>query len=161
MNLTKLAAIAALAIGLSSVAVAEEVDKGQTEVLGFVGGITDGGGATLGGGLQYGLMPRWLLSGELGWAAGSRANSLFTVDMNAHYLIPLKNNQKLTPYLLGGLGIVSGTNGGGTDAGLNLGGGARIAVGRDWGVRPEIKFLIAGDTSARFTIGIYKTFGKR
>jgi hypothetical protein len=160
MNLMKLAAIAALAVGLSSVAVAEEVGKGQTEVLGFVGGITDGGGATLGGGLQYGIQRRWLFAGELGWAAGGRNSSLFTVDANVHYLFPLKN-AKVTPYLLGGLGIVNSTNGGGTDAGLNLGGGARLAVGRDWGLRPEIKFLLAGDTSARISIGIYKTFGRR
>lgn len=161
MNLMKLAAVAALAVGLSSVAVAEEVEKGQTEVLGFVGGITDNGGATFGGGVQYGIQPRWLLSPEIGWGSGSAGFNLFTVDVNVHYLFPLKNNAKLTPYLLGGLGIIKATNGGGTDAGLNLGGGARWAVGRDWGLRPEIKFLVADNTSARFSIGIYKTFGRR
>jgi outer membrane protein X len=161
MNLMKLVAVAALAVGLSSVAVAQQVAKGQTEVLGFLGGITDGGGATLGGGLQYGVQRRWLLSGELGWASGGKNSSLFTVDANVHYLIPLKSNPKFTPYLLGGLGIIHGTNGGDTDAGLNLGGGARWEVGRDWGLRPEIKFLVADNTSARFTIGIYKSFGRR
>src|SRR5262245_37936117 len=121
MNLMKLAAVAALAVGLTSVAVAEEVEKGQTEVLGFVGGITDNGGATFGGGLQYGLAPRWILSPEVGFATGSSAFNLFTVDINAHYLFPLKNNARFTPYVLGGLGILRG--GSNTDAGLNLGGG--------------------------------------
>jgi hypothetical protein len=160
MNLMKLAAVAAIAVGLSSIAVAEEVEKGQTEVLGFIGGITDDGGATLGGGIQYGIQPRWLFSGELGWASAGRATNAFTVDANVHYLFPLKQNPKLTPYLLGGIGIYSLTNNGGTHAGLNLGGGARWAVGRDWGLRPEIKFLVRDNTSARFSIGIYKSFGK-
>jgi hypothetical protein len=161
MNLMKLAAVAALAIGLSSVAVAQQVEKGQTEVLGYVGGITNNGGAALGGGLQYGFQKHLLASGELGFATGSTGYNLFTFDANAHILLPLKAYPKVTPYGLVGLGFIKATNGGTHDTGLNLGGGARWEVGRDWGVRPEIKVLIADNTSVRFSIGVYKSFGKR
>ncbi len=161
MNLMKLAAVAALAVGLSSVAVAQQVEKGQTEVLGYFGGITNHGGATLGGGLQYGFNKRVLGVGELGYATGDRGYNLFTFDANAHILFPLKAYPKFQPYGLVGLGFINATNGGGHDTGLNLGGGTRWAVGRDWGVRPEIKVLIADNTSVRFSIGIYKSFGRR
>ncbi|MEI9813972.1 MAG: hypothetical protein WDO18_15600 [Acidobacteriota bacterium] len=66
------------------------------------------------------------------------------MDLNAHFLFPLRAYPRFTPYILGGLGILRG--GSNTDAGLNLGGGARWSVGKDWGLRPEIKFLIKDNT---------------
>jgi hypothetical protein len=160
MNLMKLAAVAALAMGLSSVAVAQQVEKGQTEVLGYFGGITDNGGATLGGGIQYGFNKRVMGVGELGYATGKAGYNLVTFDANAHILFPLKAYPKFTPYGLIGIGFIKVTNGGSHDTGVNLGGGFRYAAGKDWGLRPEIKFLIADNTSTRFSIGIYKSFGR-
>lgn len=131
---------------------AEDVVKGQREVLGFVGGVTDGGGATFGGGLQLGIKPRWLFAGELGWVNAGRNNTVISVDANVHYLFPLRNNPKITPYVLGGLGFLD------DHIGLNLGGGIRWAVGTDWGIRPEIKVNIQDNTSSRLSVGFYKRF---
>jgi len=41
----------------SGTAYAQEVSKGDVEVMGFVGGVTDGGGATFGGGVHYAFSP--------------------------------------------------------------------------------------------------------
>lgn len=171
--------ITALLVCLAGFGMAEEVEAGQKEVLGFVGGVTDGGGATFGGGIQLGIKPRWLFSGEFGYLTGrdnfrglgANVDSYgISVDANVHYLFPLKSNEKFTPYVLAGVGFlrssasvsVPGFKASASDstAGLNLGGGARWAVGQSWGVRPEVKFLIADGSNARFSIGIYKTFGK-
>lgn len=137
---------------LAAPMMAEDVEQGQREVLGFVGGVTDGGGATLGGGLQLGIRSRWLFSGEVGWVDAGRNNNALSVDANVHYLFPLRNYSRIAPYVLGGLGVLD------SSAGLNLGGGVRWRVGSDWGIRPEVKILIKGDTAARFSIGFYKTF---
>ena len=131
---------------------AEDVGEGQREVLGFIGGVTDGGGTTLGGGLQLGIRSRWLFSGEVGWIDAGRNNNALSVDANVHYLFPLRNYSRIAPYILGGLGVID------SSAGLNLGGGLRWKVGSDWGIRPEVKILIKGDTAARISIGIYKRF---
>ena len=108
--------------------------------------------ALLGGGLLLGIRPRWLFSGEVGWVDAGRNNNALSVDANVHFLFPLRSQSKIAPYVLGGLGVID------SSAGLNLGGGVRWAVGSDWGIRPEIKVLIKGDTSARLSLGFYKRF---
>ena len=87
-------------------------------------------------------------------------------DVNLHYLFPQTNTPKFTPYVLGGIGYLrasaSATVAGSTidasasDTGLNIGGGARWQVGSRWGLKPEIKVLIADNSSVRFALGIYR-----
>ena len=156
-------------------AYAQEVSKGDVEVMGFVGGVTDGGGATFGGGVHYAFSPRVLLAVEAGYLTGSEDFSGFGVDVdshgfsfdvNLHYLFPQMNTPKFTPYVLGGIGYLrasaSATVAGSTidasasDTGLNIGGGARWQVGSRWGLKPEIKVLIADNSSVRFAVGIYR-----
>jgi opacity protein-like surface antigen len=159
---------------------AEDVEKGQTEVLGLVGVYSDGGGGVFGGGIQYGIKSRWLFAGEFGYLTGGEDvklpgvkydSSIWAIDGNVHYLFPLKNNEKLTPYALGGLGIFrsSGSSqvtglpkisASDTDFGVNIGGGVRYAVGTNWGVRPELKIFLSNNTNVRYSLGVYYRFGK-
>ena len=96
-------------------AYAQEVSKGDVEVMGFVGGVTDGGGATFGGGVHYAFSPRLLVAVEAGYLTGSEDFSGFGVDVdshgfsfdvNLHYLFPQTNTPKFTPYVLGGIGYL-------------------------------------------------------
>jgi opacity protein-like surface antigen len=147
--------------------------------MGFIGGVTDGGGATFGGGVHYAFSPRLLLAVEVGYLTGSGDFSGFGVDVdsygfsfdgNLHYLFPSTNTPKFTPYVLGGIGYlrakatatVNGLDFDSTasDTGLNIGGGARWQAGANWGVKPEIKILIADNTNVRFAVGVYRTFGR-
>jgi len=166
----------AFLLGVScGTAYGEEVSKGDVEVIGFVGGVTDGGGATFGGCVHYAFNPRLLVAVEAGYLTGSEDFSGFGVDVdshgfsfdvNLHYLFPQTNTPKFTPYVLGGIGYLrasaSATVAGSTidasasDTGLNIGGGARWQVGSRWGLKPEIKILIADNTSVRFAVGIYR-----
>lgn len=68
----------------SGTAYAQEVSKGDVEVMGFVGGVTDGGGATFGGGVHYAFSPRLLLAVEAGYLTGSEDFSGFGVDVDSH-----------------------------------------------------------------------------
>jgi hypothetical protein len=143
-------------LALSTVATAQELARGEREVVGYVGGIADGGGAgTFGGGYGYAYRPRWLFIGELGFVGGDGGG--FELGGNAHYLFPLRSNPTFTPYALVGIGVI---HSGGTEGGVNFGGGARWKAGKNWGIRPEIKFLAGNHFATRFTAGIYYQFGK-
>lgn len=138
--------------------------QAQVEALGFLGGVTDNGGFTFGGGLQVGLNERLLGVAEVGYLTVDGDNtSAVSVDLNVHYLFPT-NDSKMTPYVLAGLGILKSSVSIGnfdvsdTDAGLNLGGGLRIEGGDNWGIRPEVKFLLRDNTSARLSVGVYYAF---
>src|SRR5690606_13585219 len=88
---------------------------------------------------------------------------------NLHYLFPL-GNPKITPYALGGLQLFRASytatvlgqrfSESGSSFGLNLGGGLRWQAGRNWGVRPEIRFTIGDGTYTRGSVGVYYQFGK-
>jgi len=163
--------LAMLAIGFGDRAQAQSIPT-TVEALGFVGGVTDGGGTTFGGGMQFGS-GRLIFAAEVGYLTlgnGFRRfgtdfdTSAVSVDLDAHYLFPLANNEKVTPYVLGGLGILRFKASAGntdvteTDTGLNLGAGLRLTVGRNWGFRPEVKFLVKNDTSTRISVGMYLAF---
>ena len=74
-------------------------------------GLLDGGGATLGGGLQRGITERWLFAGEIGYIAGRGDDNRFNnpngngdggtygifFDFNAHYLFPLRDYRSSRP----------------------------------------------------------------
>jgi opacity protein-like surface antigen len=164
-------------------ATAQQLAPGQIEGVGYVGGVTDGGGLTFGGGIHYVYNPRWLFVGEVGYLAGGDDfdgvvqgvdididSSAISVDLNAHYLFPQTTNRAFTPYLLVGLGILhasASTNVLGvsasvsdTEAGLNVGAGARWQAGMNWGVRPELKVFVADNSSVRFSVGLYYQFGR-
>lgn len=174
MRLVKCVVAFVLACGWGT-AYAQEVNKGDAEVMGFVGGVTDGGGATFGGGVHYAFSPRLLMAVEVGYLTGSEDFSGFggdvdsygfSFDVNLHYLFPQTNTPKFTPYVLAGVGYlrakatatVDGMDFDATasDTGLNIGGGARWQVGSRWGLKPEIKILIADNSSLRFAVGIYR-----
>ena len=172
-----------LLLGGARTVTAQQLAPGQAEGVGFVGGVTDGGGLTLGGGLHYVYDPRWLFVGELGYLAGGNdfvgviqgvgvgvESSAFSVDLNAHYLFPQSTKEALTPYLLVGLGILhasasttvlgTSTSVSDTEAGLNIGAGARWQGGVNWGVRPELKVFVSDNSSVRFSVGLYYQFGR-
>lgn len=185
-NFKKFAAVSAflfLSVGVCTVASAQEVTTGQTEALAFVGGVTDGGGLALGGGMHYAFNPRWLFDGELAYLTGGNDvqgtvrgfgvdidNKAVSVDLNAHYLFPQSRNQKVMPYVLGGLGFLRvsasatvfgmTTSVSDTAVGLNVGFGARWQAGQRWGVRPEMKVFVADNSSVRFSTGLYYQFGR-
>lgn len=159
-----------LVLGLEGRAMAQ-ANETTVEALGFVGGVTDGGGTTFGGGMQFGSR-RLIFAAEVGYLTlgddGPRVeSSAISIDLNAHYLFPMANNTKLTPYVLGGLGIIRASasspgfaNVTDTTTGLNLGAGLRFAAGTNWGFRPEVKFLVKDDTSTRVSVGVYYGFGR-
>lgn len=172
-----------LVVAGPSTATAQQLAPGQTEGVGFVGGVTDGGGFTFGGGIHYVYDSRWLFVGELGYLAGGNdfdgviqgvgvdvESSAISVDLNAHYLFPQSTKEALTPYLLVGLGILrahasttvfgTSTSVSDTEAGLNIGAGARWQGGVNWGVRPELKVFVADNSSVRFSVGLYYQFGR-
>ncbi len=170
--------LAALIVILALAGQARAQGATAVEALGFAGAVTDGGGATFGGGMQFGAN-RLIFAAEVGYLSlksdfsGGNVDidtSGLSVDLNAHYLFPANGTAKITPYLLGGIGILRvsasvstpGRSGSASDsdAGLNLGGGARIAVTDQWGLRPEIKFLIKDGSAARFSLGGYYGFGR-
>lgn len=167
----------------ASPATAQQLNPGQTEGAAFVGGVTDGGGFTFGGGLHYVYTPRLVLVGELGYLTGGDdfqaavpgvsvgvESSAISVDLNAHYLFPRPTTQGLTPYLLAGIGFLRAsasttvfgttTSTSDTDAGVNVGAGARWQGGLNWGVQPELKVYISDNSSVRFSVGLYYQFGR-
>ena len=164
-------------------ATAQQLAPGQTEGVAFLGGVTDGGGLTFGGGIHYVYDTRWVIVGELGYLTGGDdfevalpgvgvgiESSAISVDLDAHYLLPQSTNQSLTPYLLAGLGFLRAsasttvfgttTSVSDTDAGLNIGAGARWQAGLNWGVRPELKVFVSDNSSVRFSVGLYYQFGR-
>jgi len=170
------AAAATLLFGATS-ARAESLAPGQTEVAGFVGHVSDGGGATFGGGVQFAVSSRLLVGGEFAYLTGGNDYQFMNVgldshgtafDANARYLFPIAANAKLTPYVLGGFGILRASvsvSGGGMnfDAsdsvfGVNLGGGARFDVGDSWGLQPELKWFISDGSNVRISGAIYYRF---
>src|SRR5262245_15635414 len=115
----KAVTILLLCVGVSSVASAQQVTSGRSEVVGLVGGVTDGGGFTVGGGVHYALDSKWIFVGELSYLTGgddfsgsfqgipvTAESSAITVDLNAHYLLQNPGKAPFAPYLLGGLGII-------------------------------------------------------
>ena len=164
-------------------ATAQQLAPGQTEGVAFLGGVTDGGGLTFGGGIHYVYDTRWVIVGELGYLTGGDdfeiavpgvgvgiESSAISVDLDAHYLFPPSTKQELTPYLLVGLGFLRAsasttvfgttTSVSNTDAGLNIGAGARWQAGLNWGVRPELKVFVSDNSSVRFSVGLYYQFGR-
>lgn len=129
------------------------------------------------GSLQYAFQPRVLLAVEGEYLTGGESfsgfgvnvdSSAMTVYANLHYLFP-SNNPKFTPHVLGGIGYFrASANASGfgvsfdssaSTTGLNVGVGARWQVGENWGLRPEVKILIADGSSVRFVVGFYRSFG--
>ena len=178
MKLVKFTVAVLLAFSCGT-ASAQELNKGDVEAMAFVGGVSDGGGATFGGGIHYAFTPRVLLAIEVGYLTGGDDFSGFGVDVdshgvsidaNLHYLFPQTNTPKFTPYVLAGIGYLrasASVSGAGvdldasaSDAGLNIGGGARWQGGTNWGIKPEIKILIADNASVRFAVGFYRQFGR-
>ena len=184
-DLKRVAAGFAFMLGVvgTSTATAQQLTPGQTEGAAYVGGVTDGGGLTFGGGLHYAYDTRWLFVGEVGYLTGGDdfvaavpgvgiavESSAISVDLNAHYLFPQSVKQELTPYLLVGLGFLRAsatttffgttTSMSDTDAGLNIGAGARWQGGLNWGVQPELKVFVSDNSSVRFSVGLYYQFGR-
>lgn len=172
-----------LVLAGASTATAQRLAPGQTEGVGFVGGVTDGGGLTFGGGLHYVYNPQWLFVGELGYLAGGNdfdgvvqgvgvdiESHALSVDLNAHYLFPQSTSRAFAPYLLVGLGILRASASttvfgvsnsvSDTDAGVNIGAGARWQGGVNWGARPELKVFVSDNSSVRFSVGLYYQFGR-
>jgi opacity protein-like surface antigen len=178
-RLAKIVTAAAVVLfGAITPTFAEELTVGQTEVLGFGGDVSDGGGATFGGGVQFAIHPRVLVAGEFGYLMGGSDFHGFGVDVdfhaisidaNARYLFPGGNS--FAPYVLGGLGLlrtsasVSSAVGsaGASDMtmGLNVGGGIRWQAGAKWGVQPEVKVFVADGSNLRFSTAVYYQFGGR
>ena len=167
---------AAMLLGASAGAFAEGLTVGQAEVLGFGGGVSNGGGGTFGGGVQFAINPRLLLAGEFGYLTGGSDFHGFgvdvdfhalSVDANARYLIGARDS--IAPYVLGGLGLLRasgtvsgpGVQVGASDSaiGLNIGGGIRWQAGAHWGVQPELKLFVRDGSNVRLSTAVYYQFG--
>ncbi len=148
------------------------------DVLGFAGVVSDGGGTTFGGGVQYPINDRLVAAAEAGYLTGGKDFSGFgvdvdlhaiSVDANLHYQFPLSGNPRFKPYALGGVGFLRAsaslstagfsTEAADTTVGLNIGGGALWQVTPKWGVRPELKVLVADGSSVRFSTALSYRFG--
>jgi hypothetical protein len=151
----------------SSAASAQEFKQGDREVSGYVGGIFRSGSLfVVGGGYGYALRPRWQILGEFGFAGRSNVHG-FDLHGDVAYLFPLKAYPKFTPYAIGGFGVVHTAvncfglaDCSGTAAGVDFGGGARVQVGKNWGLKPEVKFLAGNHFGTRITGNVYYQFGK-
>jgi len=135
---------------------AERLDTGAVEGVVFAG--SSAGNGTIGGGLAKALNTRWLLIGEAAYVHRNAAE----FGVNGHYVFPLSDYPKVTPYALVGFGVLH--SGGGrnsnTSFGANLGGGVRWQTGRNWGIRPELKMLVGDGVEGRFIVGLYYNFGR-
>jgi len=166
-------ALAATAsIGLAS------AQDAASEVGVYAGAISGGGSATIGGNFGKAINSRMLAVGEFGYATFGSYNYGYASGIdyssrglefggNLHYLFPMKS---ITPYVLGGVGVLRYSSSvsipgfkvaaAATTAGVNIGGGIRWQAGKNWGVRPELKYLIGNNSYSRFSVGVYYQFGK-
>jgi opacity protein-like surface antigen len=157
---------------------AQQVTAGGTDLLGFVGGVSDGGGTTFGGGVQFAVHPRWIVATEAGYLTGGQDYQGFgvdfdlhaiSIDANAHYLFPLSDTSRFTPYVLGGVGFLRASasvsaagfseDASSSTTGLNIGGGALWRANDTWAVRPELKILVADGSNVRFSAALCYRFG--
>ncbi len=154
--MTNLMKTLGLALALASCGYAERLDPESVEGVVFAG--ASAGHGTIGGGLAKALNTRWLLIGEAAYLHSNSAE----FGVNGHFLFPLREYPKVTPYGLVGVGVLH--SGGGRDSdtsfGANLGAGLRWQTGRHWGIRPELKMLVGDGVHGRFIVGLYYNFGK-
>jgi opacity protein-like surface antigen len=177
-TLTQMATVAVAVVGLSAPVFAQQQTGTTALALGYVGGVSDGGGTTFGGGMHFPLGSRLVLAAEAGYLTGGQDFSGFgldvdvhaiAVDANLHYQFPIAENQRFIPYALGGVGYLrasSSVSAGGFEAGssssttgVNIGGGALWNVGAKWAVRPELKILLADGSNTRFSAALCYRFG--
>ena len=177
-TLMRITSVAAFLLCLAGPAAAQQPAGAEPLALGYVGGVSDGGGTTFGGGMHIPLASRLVLAAEAGYLTGGQDFSGFgvdvdvhaiSVDANVHYQFPLAGNRRLIPYVLGGIGYFrasSSESGAGfsvdasaSTTGLNIGGGALWNVGAKWAVRPELKFLLADGSNTRFSAALCYRFG--
>jgi opacity protein-like surface antigen len=181
MRSTKFVVIPALAMllaAMSTTASAQSAPAASTEVQGFAGIVSDGGGPTFGGGVHFPVGPRLTIGVDAGYLLGSNDASGFGVDLDfsaiavdavGRYRFPLAGNDKLVPYALGGLGflrssasvstIAGGISVSDTAVGVTLGGGVRWHAGDRWGVQPELKIFVADGSHVRATAALFYQFG--
>lgn len=150
-------------------------EPGSGEVSGFGGilhvnsykgadGITGGAFGFSGG---YFWTKNVLLQAELGVGHVSKdrvGSTSETFAFGPLIQFPLKNNEKFAPFVRVDIDIVHGSvlNVGQTKPGFGFGGGIRCLAGKNWGVRPEFRFVKASDTPSFlvFDAGLYYDFGK-
>jgi hypothetical protein len=145
-----------LVLVLTARAHAEQLTPDSIEGVVFAG--SSAGHGTIGGGLAKALNTRWLLIGEAAYLHSNAAE----FGVNGHFVFPLREYPKVTPYGLVGLGIVheGGVRNSDTSFGANLGAGLRWQTGRNWGIRPELKMLVGDGVHGRFIVGLYYNFGR-
>lgn len=128
------------------------------------------GHTIFGGSIQNANAAREVSAYEFGYVTGANKHIL-ALDWNQHYLFPSNARKNLTPYILVGAGlgvghstyISRGITRKSPDGffGINLGGGTRVRMGSDWGLRPEVKLLLfPGSRNIRFTFSIYRRIDK-
>jgi hypothetical protein len=146
-----------LALGtLAGAARAETLRTDSVEGVVFAG--SSAGNGTIGGGLAKAINTRWQVIGEIAYVHSHAAE----FGVNGHYVFPLRDHPKFTPYALVGLGVLhsGGARNSDTTFGANLGGGLRWQTGSNWGIRPELKMLVGDGVHGRFIVGLYYNFGK-
>jgi opacity protein-like surface antigen len=155
----------------------------RKEVIAHAGVIAGNGGGNgvLGGTLAYPLKPRLAFTGEMSYIPGGSASGTFGNEVikgsghgvelagGVRYLFPWKH-PRLTPYGLGGLGILRASgnvtgnafrvSASATELGLTFGGGLRYQAGNNWGIQPELRFFVAGSSYTRLGVGVYYQFGE-
>jgi hypothetical protein len=159
---------------------AEDADRGELSV--FTGGTFGAGshgavGGSAGAAItRYGML---LLEGAympLGdhtiqpWPAEStvQRSHLWDIALDTHIRIPVK--ERWEPYAILGTGILWNTVEQGTvnqqgaatihkfdqfNGAFHTGGGVRFFIGKNWGIRPEVKAIVTRQTYTRVSVGIF------
>jgi opacity protein-like surface antigen len=172
------AALAAILFAIATPSFAQQPAAAGTHLLGFVGGVSDGGGTTFGGGIQFPFGDRFAVAAEGGYLTGGQDFTGFgvdvdlhaiSVDTNAHYQFPLSDNPRFTPYVLGGLGFLRASasvstvgfssSASDTTIGLNVGGSGVWHANTKFSLRPELRVFMADGSHIRFSAAFMYRFG--
>lgn len=151
-------AILSIAIAMSVSTVWAGDLSQKTELNLFGGGIKfkDGGNHGIYGvNLGYGVSSRATIYGEFSHTPTSGSD---LYDFHGGVKYSLVSSDKVEPYALVGFG--AGRTTGSTNAGLHLGGGARVYVNSNWGIVPEVRYThyfsdFSDAKAVRYTGGIF------
>lgn len=162
-------------------AAAAAAEPGAPEVGGHIGGQwleVAGTKFAVGGNSYVALNQRIWVGGEITYAPLANFDlktNQFNTSINAklwdfagNMQLNLTTGGKVVPYLVGGLGAGRfSLSGLGEDFrksrfAVNAGTGFRYYAGKNWGIRPEFKFIkyTDGVSSVRFAAGLFYQFGK-
>ncbi len=120
--------------------------------------------ATYGGNLGFGIDRRTTVFGEVSHAHFGGGGNL--IDFNGGVKYTLLSSSRFEPYVLGAMGGVrSDVFSSRYHFGVHAGGGARMYVGKCWGIQPEVRWTrysnyLPGANIVRFSGGLFLQWGR-